>query len=40
MHGYEPVTRDEDGIIMEHPRFMTNNHIVVKPELECVLLVT
>jgi hypothetical protein len=33
---YEPVTRDKDDIIMEHLRFMRNNHIVVKPELECL----
>ena len=33
---YEPVTRDKDDIIVEHLRFMRNNHIVVKPELECL----
>ena len=33
---YEPVTRDKDDIIKEHLRFMRNNHIVVKPELECL----
>ena len=35
---YEPVTRDKDDIIMEHLHFMRNNHIVVKPELECLPL--
>ena len=33
---YDPVTRDKADIISDHLRYMSNNHITVKPELQCL----
>ena len=33
---YDPVARDKADIISDHLRYMSNNHITVKPELQCL----
>ena len=32
----DPVARDKADIISDHLRYMSNNHITVKPELQCL----
>ena len=33
---YDPVARDKADIISDHLRYMSNNHITVKPQFQCL----